>query len=138
MVANFFVITKVRQTYEPDIPPVMPAQEWSDAGKKDGVQVFGVSNLEIEKISGDEEGDEIKYRADFILWLPENQDFDADFNSNAGSEDAEGTANTGAADTGAADTAWEISPTAYHYTDELRLIRYKGAWRIAEIVRKEK
>ncbi|MDR0876895.1 MAG: hypothetical protein LBN21_02495 [Treponema sp.] len=115
MVSNYYVLTKVRQAYEPNLPGVMPAQEWLAAGKPGGVSVFGISDLAIEKVSGNETGDETAYRTTFILWLPENQ-----------SDDAENAV-----------PDWEFAPTAYPCIDELRLVRHKGNWKIGVIERRE-
>jgi hypothetical protein len=115
MVTNFFVISRVRQAYEYSSSPVIPAQEWRDSGSPPvNSQVFGVSDLDMEKISGG--GDEIRYRVSYILWLP------ASF-AGAGPESA---------DPPPEETP---PPLPYPYTDELVLIRHKGNWRIAEISR---
>jgi hypothetical protein len=117
MVTNFFVISRVRQAYE-YTSPAIPAQEWRDSGSPPvNSPVFGVSDLEIEKISGYEEGEETRYRVSYILWLPA---------SSAG----EGEENTGPPPETAS------PPLPHPYTDDLILIRHKGNWRIAEINRR--
>jgi hypothetical protein len=119
MVTNFFVISKVREAYEHIPSPIIPAQEWRDAGSPpSAVPVFGVSDLEIEKISGDEEGEETRYRSTFILWLPVSP-----------AEEGDGPP----AATGPEDAAPSLP---YPFTDDITLIRHKGNWRIAEIKRR--
>jgi hypothetical protein len=116
MVTNFFVVSRVRQAYE-YTSPVIPAQEWRNSGSPPvNSPVFGVSDLAIEKISGGEEGEETRYRASYILWVPA---------SSAGEGDPE-----------APDPAAPVLPQAYPHTDDLTLIRHKGNWRIAEINRR--
>jgi hypothetical protein len=125
MVTTFFVVSKVRQAYEYTASPVVPAQEWRDAGSPPaGVPVFGVSDLTIEKISGDEEGEEMRYRASYILWIPRSS-------GEAGDESP-----AEAAVPESSPPAPAAPPLPYSYTDDLTLIRHKGNWRIAEINRK--
>ncbi|GHV43822.1 hypothetical protein AGMMS49546_26550 [Spirochaetia bacterium] len=122
MVTNFYVINKVRQAYEytAGAVAVIPAQQWVDSGAGPTASpVFGVSDLQIRKTEGDESGDEIHYRASFILWLPEPGNAEAP-DTPAGNAQAE---------------AAPALPKGYPYTDELKLIRRKGAWRITEINR---
>jgi hypothetical protein len=119
MVTNFFVLTKVRQAYEFGVAPVISAQEWVDSGSEPSeIPVFGVSGLKIEKISGDEASDEICYRSSFTLWLP----------ASAAETDAPPVP---------ASSVGETLPAAHTYTDEVTLVRHKGAWRISEIKRSE-
>jgi hypothetical protein len=123
MVTHFFVISKVRQAYEPGLAPYIAAQEWWDAGSPPGAgTVFGVSGLELEKISGDEGGEEMRYRASFTLWLP----------AGAVEEENETTAAAPAPESPFPD---QVPPVPYPYTDEVTLIRHKGNWRIALITR---
>jgi hypothetical protein len=124
MVANFFVISKVREAYEHIPSPFIPAQEWRDAGSPPvNSPVFGVSDLELEKVSGNEEGSEIRYQASFILWMP----------APAG----EGNEGPAPAPENAAPLPDQAAPLPHPFTDELTLIRHKGNWRIAEINRGE-
>jgi hypothetical protein len=122
MVTSFFVISRVRQAYEYSSSPVIPAQEWRDSGSPPlNTQVFGVSDLELEKISGAEDGNEIRYLASFTLWLP----------ASAGGEDQDPAPES-------ADPFPEQAapPLPSPYTDELTLTRHKGNWRISEINRR--
>ena len=68
MVTRFYVLNKVREAYEPGFS-VTPAQEWIDAGAPAEAQVFGVSDLRVEKIREDTE--EARFAAEFTLWVPE-------------------------------------------------------------------
>jgi hypothetical protein len=119
MVANFYVISKVRQAYEPNAAPlIVPAQQWKESGggPVEG-QVFGVSDLKIEALYGNEDSNEVRWRADYTLWIPDQ-----------GEGEAKARGITG-----------EASPAhqAYHYTDELTLIRRHGNWRIFKLERKD-
>jgi hypothetical protein len=125
MVTNFFVMSKVREAYEHTINTVIPAQQWLDSGAEPTEsQVFGVTDLDIRNTRGDESGDEIHYRSSYILWLP------------AGAGSLSGEANTELTDDPGAEPAPSL-PEGHRLTDELRLIRHKGNWRIVEINRQE-
>ncbi|MDR0290055.1 MAG: hypothetical protein LBI06_03900, partial [Treponema sp.] len=73
MVVNFFVISKIRQTHELRSPPVVvPALDWQQGNVEltPSAQIFGVTDLNIRWLSGAEDSGEIRYRADYILWIP--------------------------------------------------------------------
>ncbi|MDR0585022.1 MAG: hypothetical protein LBG57_11860 [Treponema sp.] len=120
MVVNLFVISKVRQAYETGAaPPLISAGEWRDSGGGPvDSQVFGVTDLEIERLSGNETTDEIRYRAAYTLWLPQGRQEEE-------SPDAGGP--------GAAEAS--RLPQGVQYTDELTLVRNRGNWRISAINR---
>ncbi|MDR3115027.1 MAG: hypothetical protein LBU25_05845 [Treponema sp.] len=122
MVTNFFVITRVRQAYERTIPAVLSAQEWIDAGSPPTeATVFGVSDLRLEGIDQDERDGEVSFAASYLLWLPGSFRDPAD---------------PGQRETGS-ETAEEAGfPRSISRRDLIRLIYYRGAWRIAEIQRK--
>jgi hypothetical protein len=125
MVTSFFVISRVRQAYEYTASPVIPAQEWRDSGSPSaGAPVFGVSDLAIAKISGDEEGEEMRYRVSYILWIPDS----------SGEAEDESPADVSGPES--SNPAQAAPPLPYSHTDELTLIRHKGNWRITEINRK--
>jgi hypothetical protein len=125
MVTNIFVLSRVRQAYETAFNTIIPAQQWVDAGAQPTeLQVFGVSGLTFERVTGDEGADEIQYRVSYTLWVP------AEMGSPAGDETAPPAEAAALAETAAAKL-----PMGYPYTDDIRLIRYKGDWRIAEIRR---
>jgi hypothetical protein len=118
MVMNLFVISKVREAYEMK-RPVIAAREWLDSGAvPTDLTVAGVTGLRIEGVDEDERDGEVRYRADYTLWLP-----------GAYTDGAEIPAET--ADVPA-------PPGRNDITDELRLILRKDAWRIAEIERTAK
>jgi hypothetical protein len=69
MVTRFYVLNKVREAYEPGFS-VTPAQEWIDAGAPaETPQVFGVSELRVEKMH--EDAEDARFTAQFTLWVPE-------------------------------------------------------------------
>ncbi|GHU15962.1 hypothetical protein FACS1894163_04440 [Spirochaetia bacterium] len=130
MVTNLFVMDKVRSAYETSmISNIIPAEKWLENGAEPTVlQVFGVSDLNFSRIRGEESGDEIHYRASYILWLP------AGFGSPADAE-AESVDSPSLDEANAFVEPAPTLPRGYPYTDEIALIRVKGNWRIAEIIR---
>jgi hypothetical protein len=116
MVANFFVISRIRQAYEFNAsPPVVSAQKWKETGALPAdAQVFGVSDLQIEAIHAGEDSAEVRYRAAYTLWLPDREPADT-----APQEEAEAA----------------LLPRSLQYTDELTLIRRRDSWRISQINR---
>ena len=108
MVMNLFVITRVRQAYEMrGAPPLISAPEWQAEGAGPvGSPVFGITDVELERLSGSEGADAIRYRAAYTLYLPRQE---------AVTEETE--------------------PEGARYIDELTLIKDRGNWRIAEINR---
>ncbi|MDR1986054.1 MAG: hypothetical protein LBP88_03655 [Treponema sp.] len=121
MVTNFFVITRVRQVYEGNIPAILSAQEWINAGSPPTEStVFGVSDLRLEGIDQDETDGEVSFAASYLLWLPGTfREPDDPERGEAGSETAE-----------AAGLPWSVSRR-----DLIRLTQRQGAWRIAAIQR---
>ncbi|MDR1251642.1 MAG: hypothetical protein LBK62_05690 [Treponema sp.] len=123
MVLNLFVMTKVRQAYELQTAPLLiSAAEWkaSGGGASDS-QVFGVTDLEIECLSGGETTDEIRYRAAYTLWLPVPQQEEESPDAEKSEPETEGRL-----------------PQGFQYTDELTLVRDRGNWRISEIKRAQR
>ena len=59
MVMNLYVMAKVRQAYE----------------FRENLQIIGISNLTIERLSGNENEETIRYRTAYTLRLPEEQEF---------------------------------------------------------------
>jgi hypothetical protein len=72
---NFFVLTKVRQAYEPNgQSSVMPARIWKQTGGElPAPNVFGATDLTITSRGGSEIEGLVVYRADYLLWFP-NED----------------------------------------------------------------
>ncbi|MDR0316518.1 MAG: hypothetical protein LBH97_06420 [Treponema sp.] len=119
MVINFFVLSRVRMSYEPHSPPlILPAQQWQDSGGGPvDIQIFGVTDLHIEQL-GIVDDNEIRFRASYILWIPrQNDEYSAK---------------------GVEENYSPYPPQSRYYIDEIFLIRKKGNWRIAEIRRSEK
>jgi hypothetical protein len=74
--------------------------------------VFGLSGLRIEPVDRDGEDGELSFSASYTRWLPGS--------SESSPEDAEGQPGL---------------PQGEALRDDLRLVRYKDAWRIAGIKR---
>ncbi|MDR2798370.1 MAG: hypothetical protein LBB80_08500, partial [Treponema sp.] len=112
MITNFFVITRVRQAYEGNIPGILSAQEWINAGSlPTAAAIFGVSNLRLEGIDQDERDGEVSFAASYLLWLPGTfRDPDDSGQREPGSETSE-----------AAGLPWNISRR-----DLIRLTHYHG------------
>jgi hypothetical protein len=109
MVANIFAMTKVAQTVENRAMQFLPARQWLEAGSTlGGIPVFGIADLNIERLSGDEDSADAVFLASYTLWLPwpEHED-----------------------------RPDENTPQAYYFTDELHLAKIKGNWRITGIGR---
>ena len=71
MAASLFVITRVRQAYEYGTIQFIPPDEWLKAGKPAlDIPVFGITDLHITHLSGDEETETVNYRASYTLWVP--------------------------------------------------------------------
>ena len=74
-VINLFVVDKLRQTYEGGEYSLMPAKIWQQQGRElPAPNVFGVTDLRIENIGGSEETGQMHYRADYLLWVPNEPD----------------------------------------------------------------
>jgi hypothetical protein len=114
MVQNLFVISKVRQAYEMTAP-ALSAQEWIDAGSPESQSIiFGVSDLEMTEISQSE--DEVLFETKYLLWMPENFISDDNETQISGSED----------------------PVSIQFNSEIKLIKQKNIWYIAEIIKHQK
>jgi hypothetical protein len=70
--ANFFVITKMRQAYEPgEQSTVLSARVWKQTGGAlPAPNVFGITDLVITPRGGSETEGLVVYRADYLLWFP--------------------------------------------------------------------
>ena len=70
--ASYFAIVKTRQAYEmSDASLLIPAEEWRrDGGELPAPDVFGVTDLTITYLSGDE-SDLMMYRTEYQLWAPD-------------------------------------------------------------------
>ncbi|MDR1971593.1 MAG: hypothetical protein LBQ46_06690 [Treponema sp.] len=127
MVTRYFVTAKVRQAYEYSAASAIAAKDWFQNGAPPvPALVFGVTDLAITRLAGDETGDETHYRTEYILWVP-----------GAGDEDTEGSSPITAIPGPESPEAAEdfIPPRGYSFTDELTLTRLKGNWQISRIDR---
>ncbi|MCL2139615.1 MAG: hypothetical protein FWH41_08835, partial [Treponema sp.] len=72
MVTNLYVINRVRMAYEMHSPSlIISASEWlGNGGGATEAQVFGVTGITINFLSGDPEGQEAVYRAQYVFWMP--------------------------------------------------------------------
>jgi hypothetical protein len=70
--SNFFVVTKVRQVYEPgERSTVVSARVWKQTGGTlPAPNVFGVTDLTITPLGGNEDDGLVVFRADYLLWFP--------------------------------------------------------------------
>jgi hypothetical protein len=137
MVTRFFVTTKVRQAYEYTAVAVIPARDWFEMGSPPtATPVMGVTDLALSPIAGDEAGDEIRYRARYVLWIPGPADEDEEGPAPIVAVPGPPPEQPAGQGTGPAAPALEfIPPLGYAFTDELSLVRHKGSWRITKIDR---
>jgi len=72
MVINYFVVNKVKQAHERDFQAsIIPARVWKDnGGELPAPNVFGVTDLSVEHMSGSERDISISYRINYTLWFP--------------------------------------------------------------------
>ncbi|MDR2376201.1 MAG: hypothetical protein LBD96_07175 [Treponema sp.] len=143
MITRYFVTSRVRQAYE--FSSVMvSAQDWFAAGAPPTTaQVLGVTDLNITWLAGDEADDQIRYRADYIIWLPGGDEDSGGIVAVPGPAPEPAPASVpdaGFGGTGTATVSLEdfIPPRGYPLIDDLTLIRHKGNWRISNIDRQEK
>ena len=73
--ASFYAVTKTRQAYEFSTAPILvTAKNWlENGGELPAPNVFGVTDLTIENISGSENENLTKYRVNYLLWAPYEQ-----------------------------------------------------------------
>jgi hypothetical protein len=71
-VATFYAVLKQRQAYEgTKAPAIIQARVWRDTGGQlPSPNVFGVTDLKIDHIGGEEEDGLIVFQADYNLWSP--------------------------------------------------------------------
>jgi hypothetical protein len=69
---SLYAISKTRQAYEMNRGSFIPAQAWKKLGRElPAPDVFGVTDLSIEYLTGGEEDSMVIYRADYLLWSPD-------------------------------------------------------------------
>jgi hypothetical protein len=74
LLINFYVIDKTRQAYERAGPTIISARDWKEnGGELPAPDVFGVTDLAIEHLSGREDDGQIHYLARYTLWLPNGE-----------------------------------------------------------------
>ncbi len=69
---NLFAISKVRQTHE-NLPSsaIISARLWKELGRElPAPDVFGVTDLTLTHLGGNETDGVVVYRADYLLWFP--------------------------------------------------------------------
>jgi hypothetical protein len=126
MVVNLYVISKVRQAYETGgASNFMSAAEWKvKGGGPAASQVFGVTDLRVEHLTGGEETEETRWRAVYTLWLPWQH---------MNTENAPADSAPAAEEAAGAETL--ALPQGIRHTDVLTLQRKRGNWRITAIER---
>jgi len=69
---SLFAITKAREAYEyTGTPSIIPARVWREnGGELPAPNVFGVTDLSLEYLSGSEDDGMIIYRVNYVLWSP--------------------------------------------------------------------
>jgi hypothetical protein len=128
MVTRYFVTSRVRQAYEYNSAVFISAQDWFASGSPPTTaQIFGVTDLGISRLGGTEFDDEIRYRAEYIIWVPGSL-------GDEGNDDGGIVAEPGAG----APVEDFIPPRGYAFVDDLTLIRHRGNWRISVIDRENK
>jgi hypothetical protein len=131
LVTNVFLVNRTRQAYEMT-NPTLSAQDWLDAGSPPAfVAVFGVTGLEITGLDEEAGDGEVRYRADYTLWMPESYLPDWERPEDPGNplDNPEMIAEPP-----------PVLPVGQDIRDEVRLVWHKDAWhedawRIAEISR---
>jgi hypothetical protein len=114
LVTNVFVISRMRQSYDFADGTISP-EVWLERGGQPTIQIiFGVSELKLTAVDADDRDGEVSYRVSYRLWGSEPE----------GEEAVELTAEI-----------TPVLPQGTALTDEVRLVRYRDAWRIAEIQR---
>jgi hypothetical protein len=75
MAVNLFVINRVRQAYESASgPSIVPASEWKEqGGELPAPDVFGITDLAVDYLSGSEDEGQIRYLAHYTLWFPNEE-----------------------------------------------------------------
>jgi hypothetical protein len=69
---NLFAFNKVREAYEYSAASVITAQEWLEkGGELPAPNVFGVTDMSIDRLSGNEDSSQITYRVNYVLWYLE-------------------------------------------------------------------
>ena len=68
---NLYVIDKVRQSYEFRADSsLVSAETWLQQGGEIPDNIFGITDMRLEHIAGNETENQIQYRANYTLWVP--------------------------------------------------------------------
>jgi hypothetical protein len=72
---NYYAIDRMRQAYEMKAgTAIISAHVWKEmGGELPAPNVFGITDMDIEEISGYEEDNEMRYRAKYLLWFPNEE-----------------------------------------------------------------
>ncbi|MDR2446478.1 MAG: hypothetical protein LBD58_04170 [Treponema sp.] len=116
---RLYALDRVRQAYQMNAvqeqPSIIKARDWLDSGGKPvDVEhfVFGVTDLQVTPEDQDENDGEVSFRVRYNLWATEHGNTEAQPQTT-------------------------LMPSVQARIDELRLVLYKGNWRIAEIKRNQ-
>ena len=71
--ASLYAVNRARQAYEGSFAPqYITAQTWQEhGGSLPAPNVFGVTDFSLQHISGNENDAAVTYRADYLLWAPD-------------------------------------------------------------------
>lgn len=71
--ATFYAISRTRQAHEAATAPlIISARVWLEqGGTLPARDVFGITELTVERLAGSEADDMVVYRADYLLWSPD-------------------------------------------------------------------
>ncbi|MDR0443884.1 MAG: hypothetical protein LBH44_10800 [Treponema sp.] len=77
IVLNYYIIDKARQAHEMRISPsIIQAQVWKErGGELPAPNVFGITDMNLVQVSGNEQDNQVQYRAQYMLWFPNDQAF---------------------------------------------------------------
>ena len=122
MIINLYVIIRTRQAYETGAIVSMTARQWLDRGSpQTDASVFGVTDLRLRSLGGDESRGEVLLDANYKLWMPAS--FAGDDSDLPTDEEL------------MSENFMMPPPRSYSFSDELVLSWVKDSWRITEINR---
>ncbi|MDR0558247.1 MAG: hypothetical protein LBG43_10370 [Treponema sp.] len=114
---RLYALDRVRQAYQMNAiqeqPSIIKAQDWLDSGGRPVAAeefVFGVTDLRVTPDDQDESDGEVSFRVRYNIWATDHGDTEAQPQTT-------------------------LMPSVQARIDEIRLVLYKGSWRIAEIQR---
>ncbi|MDR1218699.1 MAG: hypothetical protein LBK73_03710 [Treponema sp.] len=114
---RLYALDRVRQAYQMNAvqeqPSIVKAQDWLDSGGQPVAAeyfVFGVTDLQTTPEDQDESDGEVSFNVRYNLWATDHGDTEAQPQTT-------------------------LMPSVQARIDEIRLVLYKGSWRIADIQR---